>query len=862
MKRIFTLATGLLLSITLSAQKVYELKPTEIITGQRLGTTPPVSSFPPAVDDEQAGQGLNPKATEVANFQSRGVHGPVERNPYPANDPLWKPGHVQKTTKSPGSSIILNQDDFNYTFVHPPDPVLDAGPNHVLTSVNGGSTKVNIYNKSGVLLQQINMNTLWQTVGQSGLGDPIIMYDAIADRWLLTEFSSSGNRLLMAVSVSSDPLGSYYIYSFNTPQFPDYPKYSVWPDAYYVTTNEGSSAFYAVDRNAMINGMSTVTIQRFSVNDLPNFGFQSLTPVSMSGVSTPPSGTPATFWRHVDDEAHFPNANDPFKDYVEYWTLVPDFNNTNNSVLTGPHRIDVSDFDSDLNGYFAFSAIRQPNSNTRLDPLREVFMNKMQYRNFGAFESIVACHVTDLDGNDNAGMRWYEFRKTGNSGWSLYQEGTYGPDLTSRWMGSISINKYGSIVLAYSVSNSTNVYPGLRYTARISGDSLGKMTLPEELIVSGSSPNSNSRYGDYATMSVDPADDSTFWFTGEYNPSSSWKTRLVHIAVVDSCKGLTANVQVNSSSLKCFGDNNASVQLTGLMGTGGTYEYNHNGSAYQSSGLFTGLGSGTHYFTVKQGNCVSVIGPYKIDGPDEIIVNTGTSGVDCPGDTNGMVFVTASGGTGSLKFSIDSVNWTSNNVFSNLSPGYYTVYVKDDSNCVGTRDSVLVVEPDSIAMTFEETAPSAPGQPDGEVIVHATGGTTPYLFSLDSLSFQQDSTFTSLIDSVYYTVYIKDNNQCTGKDSFMLSINTGIEKLFAGGTVKLYPNPTKGAFIIEISSNENKRFTVKLNDISGKLLHERSASVRNGKVRLSFDLTGYAQGIYILHISDGKRQASYRIMKE
>jgi hypothetical protein len=153
-------------------------------------------------------------------------------------------------------------------------------------------------------------------------------------------------------------------------------------------------------------------------------------------------------------------------------------------------------------------------------------MWRLQYRNFGTYETLVGNFVTDVTGTDRGGIRWFELQKSGLGGWTLEQEGTYSPDVVNRWMGAIAMDGDGNIALGYNVTDGTSVYPGIRYTGRLLVDTPGTMTQPETTLMAGSGANASIRYGDYSAMSVDPSDDCTFWFTGEYNPAPSWSTRI------------------------------------------------------------------------------------------------------------------------------------------------------------------------------------------------------------------------------------------------------------------------------------------------------------------------------------------------
>ena len=435
--------------------------------------------------------------------------------------------------------------------VSPGDPSVDVGPNHVVQMVNGSSgAYIQVYDKSGTPIgAQVYFDNFMGMAG--GKGDPIVVYDERADRWLLSEFAATGNVLHVAISTTPDPTGTYYTYTYATADFPDYPKYSIWNDTYIVTTNESNSRIYALDRASMLTGTSG-TAQVFNMVNFGTIGFQAATPVSLNGTTLPPAGAPAMVMRMRDDA-----WTGVTTDALEIWNLDIDWTTPANSTLAQNVSLVMgAPFDSELCGYTSFACIDQPGSTTNLDPLRELLMNRIHYRNFGTHESMVTCHVTDVDGSDHAGIRWYELRRTGGASgsWSIYQEGTYSPDGYHRWMPSIGISASGNIGLAYNLTGSVggnDIFPSLYYTGRKECDPLGTMTEPETVIVQGSAAANSNRYGDYNAMGLDPADGETFYFTGMYNPAASWSTRIGAFSI-ESCGASVAfneaTYSVNESS--------------------------------------------------------------------------------------------------------------------------------------------------------------------------------------------------------------------------------------------------------------------------------------------------------------------------
>ncbi|MEI2607956.1 MAG: hypothetical protein V9G20_04915 [Candidatus Promineifilaceae bacterium] len=437
---------------------------------------------------------------------------------------------------------ILSFNGQGYTGVNPPDTVGDVGPDHFVQMVNNNiSSYIRIYNKSGSLVAG---PTILSSLGSGGIcvteasGDPVVVYDEMADRWLLSEFTYPSNNLCVYISSGPNPVTStWYRYLFTTPEFPDYPKYAVWADAYYVSSNENSPAVYAMDRANMLTGSPATAPIRRTASILNGFGFQALTPADHDGDTTPPADAPGYFMRHRDDEVHNSSSNNPTQDYIEIWAYDVNWATPASSTFTLITTIAVAEFDSSLCGLVSFSCIQQPGTNIRLDPLREVMMYRLQYRNFGTHEVLVGNFATDVNGADRSGVRWFELRKSGAGGWSLYQEGTFAPnsDSHSRWMGAIAMDGAGNIALGYNASSTTQ-YPSLWYTGRLATDPIGTMPQGEGVMVNGTASNSSNRYGDYASMSVDPADDCTFWFTGEYNSTSAWNTRIATFKF-DFCSG-------------------------------------------------------------------------------------------------------------------------------------------------------------------------------------------------------------------------------------------------------------------------------------------------------------------------------------
>jgi hypothetical protein len=467
---------------------------------------------------------------------------------------------------------ISNTDNFNlFGFrVNPPDPVGDVGPNHYVEMVNLAFA---VYDKQGnLLLGPLDTGTLWSGFAVEDCtdpsGDPIVVYDQFADRWLLSQFTTRGFDdpslpfyNCVAISQTGDPTGAYYRYAFITQPdtvdggyfFPDYPKYGVWKDSYIMTTrdfgliDQYGISVYALEKNKMVNGQSKARAVQFFLdgNDpaiLPLIG-DGLLPADVDGKTKPKNDAPATIVGTQDDGGGYGATFDA----LNIFELRVQWNSTPTASLTLAAQLPVASFDSIfpcgvVPGTLPPSSrdcLPQPgitNGSQYIDILsyRQRPTYRLAYRNFGTYESYVTNQSVEA-APGVAGVRWYEIRRIGST-YSVHQQGTFDPgDGVHRWMGSAAMDKQGNIALGYSVVNGVDVYPGIRYTGRLKADPLGSMTLGEGVIVNGTGVQrtTNSRWGDYSSLNVDPVDDCTFWYVNEYytlagqlSSIAGWQTRI------------------------------------------------------------------------------------------------------------------------------------------------------------------------------------------------------------------------------------------------------------------------------------------------------------------------------------------------
>jgi hypothetical protein len=399
----------------------------------------------------------------------------------------------------------------------PPDTNGAVGPSHYVQIVN---TSLAIFNKSGTAIYgPVPTNTVWSGFGggcqSNDDGDATVDYDRLANRWIISQFSVSTTPYLqcVAVSTSGDPTGSYYRYSFQYNDFPDYPKLGVWPDAYYTTFNlfRNGTTFAgpeicAYDRAKMLLGQAA-TQQCFTLST----AYGGLLPADLDSSTAPPSGSPNYVLSFGTNS-------------LQLWKFHVDWTTPANSALTGPTTIPVAAFSPACSGG---TCIPQSGTTQKLDSLADRLMYRLAYRNLGDHESLVVDH--SVTAGSSVGVRWYELRSP-NGTPTVYQQGTYAPDSTYRWMGSAAMDKNGDIALGFSTS-SGSLHPGIHYTGRLATDPLGTMTQGEGVLFDGAGSQTGglSRWGDYSSLSVDPSDDCTFWYTNEYlasNGSFNWHTRI------------------------------------------------------------------------------------------------------------------------------------------------------------------------------------------------------------------------------------------------------------------------------------------------------------------------------------------------
>src|SRR5579863_3958406 len=456
-------------------------------------------------------------------------------------------------------------------FRNPSDNSLAVGPNDIMQIVNARfavyTKKGARYNNTGtVLYGPVPTNAIFAGFGgvceERDNGDAVVRYDQLANRWLIvmpifSPIPPSQKRkrgapvtgvpakpghasipgpaggppanpsetqgtfaMCYAVSTTSDPLGKYYRYAFERTLFPDYPRPAVWPDGYYVPTSTGDTVIQKhvciADRNKMLRGLPAT--EQCIVIDGVNF----LNNADIDGHGLPPAGAP-----NIMMAAGGTQLKKIFEgDGIYFWKVHVDWRNPQNTKAVGPVKIPVAPYHYLCDGQLS-SCVPQPGTDVRLDAQGDKIMQRLVYRRIGDHEYIVAAHsiATKAGGG---GVRWYGFRLDAKRNPVLYQQGTYAPDGFYRWMPSIAMDKNGDIGVGYSFGGTPN-FPGQRFAARLASDPKGLLTFHESILANGEASQTNTlRWEDYTTTAMDPSDDCTFWYVGDYLKSGAkaYSTRI------------------------------------------------------------------------------------------------------------------------------------------------------------------------------------------------------------------------------------------------------------------------------------------------------------------------------------------------
>ena len=439
---------------------------------------------------------------------------------------------VQSETLAPTANMpgtTLNFDGIPFPGVAcncaPPDTNGEVGATQYVQIVNEG---YQVFDKTSGASQlgPAGISTLWQGLGgvceTNGNGDPVVLYDQLANRWVISQFAgvSVPTDECIAVSTSSNATGSYFRYDYHLgSNFFDYPHLGVWPDAYYMSMNvfnSSGTAFlgpqpFAFDRSKMLAGLPGTFI---TTGVTGGSSEEVYLPADLDGSNPPPAGAPATY-------VEFPGGGSyrTFQFHVDFATPA----NSSFTLFGSPAAAGFTSLCPTTR-----SCVPEGGTTSRLDGIGDRLMFRLTYRNFGDHESVVGNY--SVSANSVAGVRWFELRNVTSGPVTKFQESTYQPDSTWRWMGSAAMDQQGNLAIGYSASSST-ISPQIRYAGRLVSDPLSTLPQAESTLFAGtgSQTGTSSRWGDYSDITVDPSDDCTFWYTNEYystTTSFNWRTRI------------------------------------------------------------------------------------------------------------------------------------------------------------------------------------------------------------------------------------------------------------------------------------------------------------------------------------------------
>ncbi len=417
-----------------------------------------------------------------------------------------------------GEGLMIDGQHYQVTSF-PADTTGAAGTTQYVQWVNTALIVVDKSTKK-VVLGPVDGSTLWRGFGGNcehfNDGDPIVLFDRMANRWVLTQFAVSGSPFsqCIAVSTSADATGTYHRYEFQYPDFNDYGKFGIWPDAYYGSFNMfgSNNAFLgskvcAYERAQMVSGGPA----RMICFDVPGQG--GLVPSDLEGTTAPPAGSP-NYVMNIGSSR------------LNMWRFKADWANPSASALTGPVPIATAPFQQACGN--TGTCIVQPKTAQRLDSLGDRLMYRLAYRNFGTHESMVVTHSVAVTPT-RAAVRWYEVRSP-NTTPQINQQGTYAPTTASRWMGSAAMDKMGNVAVGYTVS-SASIFPSIRVAGRLATDPPNRLSAEKSIAEAAGkgAQKEADRWGDYSTMTLDPTDDCTFWYSAQYQADgvNQWHTAIL-----------------------------------------------------------------------------------------------------------------------------------------------------------------------------------------------------------------------------------------------------------------------------------------------------------------------------------------------
>ncbi len=611
----------------------------------------------------------------------------------------------------------------------PFDPSGAVGPNHYVQMIN--STTFKVYDKTnGTVLLTQTLGNLWSPV-TANAGDPIVLYDKAADRWFLAQFGSGNNNIYIAISTTSNPLGTYYTWTFTSPAFPDYLKFSVWQDGYYMTSNQAQKVF-AFERSAMLVGTPTARSVFQSYAPPQGGGFFCPLPGDAADGTLPPAGTPCPIMSYSDN-AWGAGILDAVQIYNMTVNWVPA---TPTATITLAAAVPTAAFDASYES--TWNNCSQPGTTQKLDAIGGVLMYRAQWKTWAGYNSVVLNWSVRISATQRS-IKWAELRQSQATGvWSLYQEGIYTPDAATRWMGSIAMDNNGSIGLSYIKSDATSIFPGLYWTGRRACDPLGTLPLTETTVVAGTgSQTGTNRVGDYSHCTLDP-DGITFWNTSEYmggaTGASAARTYIFSYQIQPCTTDAIVNIAVSSgSNPSCAGNNITFTASPFNQGSAPTYQWKLDGinvgtnsPTYSSSAITNGqivtcvMTSNLPGVTNNPATSNAIIVNVNPSVPSSVVIAvTGGTNPTCAGSFITFTATPTNGGAApSYQWQVNGVNagGNSSTFTSNTITNGQVVTCLMTSNAINCP-SPTVATSNSITVTVNSAAPT--------VSITQTGGTNP-----------------------------------------------------------------------------------------------------------------------------------------
>jgi hypothetical protein len=656
------------------------------------------------------------------------IHGPRATSPAPDSALQGS----DQTTLSPALATLSTNSGLNILGVGNgfpgyaiqaivPDSDVAVGPTQVVQFVDRSFA---VFDKStgAVALGPITGATLWQALGApcyisgTDYSDEIVQFDKLANVWvMLMPVWNSPNQLCVAVSTTADAANTTWnLYDFPIPRgmMADYPKLAVWPDAYYVTYNQGDDLVFvgaagcALDRSAMLTGAVAPAMQCF---DHTSASYGVLLPADLDGATPPPTGTAEYFLNFDGNDASL----DLWQFHVNWTTPSSSWFGTS-STNSSPTNIPVAAFTeacgetiAELN-YTTGACIPQAGTTQMLDSYGDRLMYRLAYRNYGTYQALVANHtVTIGTSSSQTGIRWYELQNTGSS-FGVYQQGTYAPDSSYRWMGSVAMDGAGDIAMGYSVSNGS-MSPSIRYTGRLATDPLGTMESEIDILseagITTSSRTNTYRWGDYSAMAIDPSDDCTFWYTTQYEKggTTNWSTRIASFNFPSCTQSTTLTVNdlgqgtVTSTDgqISCT---NGSGTCSAVYTTGSSVTLNASAASGWTFSGWSGSCSGANPCQVVMSSSLSVTATFKANTSWAIVNKASKGGVTSltiPATGSGHLIAVALifNGSTSVASLSDNANGGSNTYVSAGARSTSGVWSTEIWYAVNSKSGATVVTP-------------------------------------------------------------------------------------------------------------------------------------------------------------------------